>query len=102
VTVRGECFAKGVTGTAAGRILVTRTTGLTGCRSVSGQCLRRFGSRDRQRSANCQSCDNNSQDFNIHLSSPLMGTIKKLYAIFHAEDLISINIVARITRLFNP
>ena len=67
VAVRGECFTKGVAWTAAGRILVTRTAGLAGCLGVGGQRLRRFGSRDRQRAANCQRCYDGSQDFKIHL-----------------------------------
>ena len=72
VAVRRECFTEGIAGAAAGRILVTRTAGFSRCRSVCRQGLCRFGSSDRQRCANCERRNDGAQDFQIHLSSPLM------------------------------
>jgi hypothetical protein len=72
VAVRSECVTKGISGSAASRILMTRTTGLSRRRGIRRQRDRAFGSADRQQSADCQRRNSDSQESRIHLLSPLM------------------------------
>ena len=86
VAVCRECFAKCVAGTAASRILMACTARLAGCRGVRRQCSGRFGSGNRQRSTNHDRRNDRPQDFQIHLSSPLVGMNQDTIWIPNADE----------------